>query len=129
MQVWRHGVAWAGRAALLLCLPTLTLAAGDPQRGAQAYESRCTGCHSVEQNRVGPRHAGVVGRKAGALRDFDYSPALKAAGFKWDTARLNRWLADPEALVPGQRMGFSVSDPAVRADLVAYLATLTTVRK
>ena len=128
MQVWRHGVAWAGWAALLLCSPTPTLAAGDPQRGAQAYESRCTGCHSVEQNRVGPRHAGVVGRKAGALRDFDYSPALKAAGFKWDTARLDRWLADPEALVPGQRMGFSVSDPAVRADLVAYLATLT-VRK
>ena len=123
MQVRRRGVAWAGRAALLLCLPTL--AAGDPQRGAQAYESRCTGCHSVEQNRVGPRHAGVFGRKAGALRDFDYSPALKAAGFKWDTARLDRWLADPEALVPGQRMGFSVSDPVVRADLVAYLATLT----
>ena len=128
MQVWRHGVAWASWAALLLSLPTPTLAAGDPQRGAQAYESRCTGCHSVEQNRVGPRHAGVFGRKAGALRDFDYSPALKAAGFKWDTARLDRWLADPEALVPGQRMGFSVSDPAVRADLVAYLATLT-VRK
>ena len=125
MQVWRHEVVWAAWAALLLCLPTPTLAAGDPQRGAQAYDSRCTGCHSVEQNRVGPRHAGVFGRRAGALSDFDYSPALKAAGFKWDTARLDRWLADPEALVPGQRMGFSVSDPAVRADLVAYLATLT----
>ena len=128
MQVWRHEVAWAGWAALLLSVQVPALAAGAPQRGAQAYESRCTGCHSVEQNRVGPRHAGVFGRKAGALRDFDYSPALKAAGFKWDTARLDRWLADPEALVPGQRMGFSVSDPVVRADLVAYLATLT-VRK
>ena len=128
MQVWRHEVVWAAWAALLLFLHAPALAAGDPQRGAQAYESRCTGCHSVEQNRVGPRHAGVLGRKAGALRDFDYSPALKAAGFKWDTARLDRWLADPEALIPGQRMGFSVSDPVVRADLVAYLATLT-VRK
>ena len=128
MQVWRHEVVWAAWAALLLFLHAPALAAGDPQRGAQAYESRCTGCHSVEQNRVGPRHAGVLGRKAGALRDFDYSPALKAAGFKWDTARLDRWLADPEALIPGQRMGFSVSDPVVRADLVTYLATLT-VRK
>ena len=125
MQDWRHEVVWAAWAALLLFLHAPALAAGDSQRGAQAYESRCTGCHSVEQNRVGPRHAGVVGRKAGALRDFDYSPPLKAAGFKWDTARLDRWLADPEALVPGQRMGFSVSDPVVRADLVAYLATLT----
>ena len=52
-------------------------------RGAQAHESRCTGCHSVDQDRVGPRHASVRGRKA----------------------RLERWLADPQALVPGQRMG------------------------
>ncbi|MBI3367219.1 MAG: c-type cytochrome [Burkholderiales bacterium] len=100
-------------------------AAGDALRGAQAYEVRCTGCHSVETDRVGPRHAGVFGRRAGSVAGFDYSPALKSSGVVWDSASLERWLTDPEKLVPGQRMGFSVADPAVRADVVAYLATLT----
>ena len=98
--------------------------AGDPARGAQAYESRCGGCHSVESDRVGPRHRGVLGRRAGSVAGFDYSRALKASGLLWDARLLERWLADPEALVPGQRMGYSVADAAVRKDLVAYLATL-----
>ena len=77
---------------------------------------------------MGPRHAGVLGRRAGAVPGFAYSPALQAAGFRWDAVRLERWLADPEALVPGQRMGYSVADAAVRADLVAYLATLAAAK-
>ena len=99
-------------------------AAGDATRGAEAYEARCGGCHSVESDRVGPRHAGIVGRRAGSVAGFAYSPALKASGFTWDAARLERWLSDPEALVPGQRMGYRVDDAAVRADVIAYLATL-----
>lgn len=125
MQLCQHGVALAGCAALLLSLQAPALAGGDSQRGALAYESRCTGCHSVDQDRVGPRHAGVLGRKAGSVPEFAYSPALRAAGFRWDRDRLERWLADPEALVPGQRMGYSVADAAVRDDLIAFLATLT----
>ena len=124
MGLGRHGVALAGYAVLLLSLQAPARAGGDAQRGAQAYESRCTGCHSVDQDRVGPHHAGVFGRKAGSVPDYAYSPALKAAGFRWDRTRLERWLADPEALVPGQRMGYSVADAAVRDDLVAFLATL-----
>ena len=124
MRLGRHGVVLAGYAVLLLSLQAPASAGGDALRGAQAYESRCTGCHSVEQNRVGPRHAGVFGRKAGSVPYFAYSPALKAAGFRWDRTRLERWLADPQALVPGQRMGYSVADAAVRDDLVAFLATL-----
>jgi len=99
-------------------------AAGDATRGAEAYEARCGGCHSVESDRVGPRHAGIVGRRAGSVAGFAYSPALKASGFTWDPARLERWLTDPESLVPGQRMGYRVDDAAVRADVIAYLATL-----
>ncbi len=98
--------------------------AGDPARGEQAYESRCGGCHSVREDRVGPRHAGLIGRRAGSVPGFDYSPALRASGLVWDAALLERWLTDPQALVPGQRMGFRVGDAAVRADIVAYLATL-----
>lgn len=99
-------------------------AGGDAQRGRQAYEARCGGCHSVEADRVGPRHAGVVGRRAGSVPGFAYSDALRQSGFTWNAALLERWLADPEALVPGQRMGYQLGDAQARADIVAYLATL-----
>lgn len=101
-------IAWAG---------------GDPAKGAEVYE-KCFACHSPDTNRIGPRHRGVVGRKAGSLLDFDYSPALKSAGFIWDEALLDRWLAGPGKLVPGNRMGFQLTDPVQRADVIAYLKTL-----
>lgn len=81
-------------------------ASGDMVRGQQLYEARCGGCHSVAADRIGPRHAGLFGRRAGSVAGFDYSPALQRAGIVWDARTLDRWLADPEALVPGQRMGY-----------------------
>jgi cytochrome c len=85
------------------------------------YESRCIACHSVESNRVGPRHRGVFGRRAGALADFAYSPALAGSEIVWDAAALDRWLENPEALIPGQRMNIRVAAPVDRADIIAYL--------
>lgn len=111
-------------ATLLALMPPRALAAGDAARGAQVYEARCAGCHSVQADRVGPRHAGVVGRQAGSVPGFAYSPALQKSGITWDAATLERWLADPEALVPGQRMGYRLGDASQRADVIAYLATL-----
>jgi cytochrome c len=95
-------------------------AAGDPDRGAQVYEG-CQDCHSVDKNDVGPRHRGVFGRPAGSLADFDYSPALKNAGFVWDEKTLDQWLTDPQAFRPGVRMFYSLADPKDRADVIAYL--------
>ena len=114
-----------------ILIAALALAAGaahaaDAARGKTLYESRCTGCHSIDSNRVGPAHRGVLGRKAGTARGYDYSPALKAAAVVWDARSLERWLADPERLIPGQRMGYSVPDAADRADLVEYLRTQST---
>ena len=100
-------------------------AQGDATRGAEVYASRCGGCHSVDADRVGPRHAGVFGRRAGTVEGFDYSPALKTSAVVWDARSLDRWLKDPESLVVGQRMGYSLGDAALRADVIAYLATLT----
>lgn len=108
----------------LLLASSSAIAGGDAIRGQQVYEARCGGCHSVEADRVGPRHAGVFGRRAGAVAGFAYSPALAASKLVWNAATLERWLNNPEALVPGQRMGYSLTDPALRADVVAYLATL-----
>lgn len=95
--------------------------AADAARGRQLYESRCIGCHSIDANRVGPAHKGVFGRKAGSLKDYDYSDALKKSKVVWNEKTLDRWLASPESLIPGQKMGFSVAEPSDRADLVEYL--------
>ena len=98
--------------------------AADAVRGEALYNSRCIACHSPDANRVGPKHRGVFGRKAGSLPDFSYSKAVKGAGVVWDDATLDRWLADPQAFITGQRMNFRVADPTDRADLIAYLKTL-----
>ena len=102
---------------------------GDVARGRVAYEARCGACHSLEADRVGPRHAGVFGRRAGSLPGFDYSPALRASGVVWNEQTLGQWLGDPESLIPGQRMGYRLGDAAMRADIVAYLASLPATAK
>jgi cytochrome c len=97
---------------------------GSAVRGAEADEARCIACHSVTTDRIGPRHAGIVGRRAGSVTGFEYSPALARSGLVWNADLLDRWLRNPEDVVPGQRMGFRLGDPQIRADIVAYLATL-----
>lgn len=108
-------------AATLVAAPLQ--AAGDAVRGKDVYESYCGACHSIDADRVGPAHRGVFGRKPGKAPGFAYSPALKAAKFKWDAKTLDQWLQGPGKLVPGTRMGFSLSDPQKRADVIAYLKT------
>lgn len=117
----------AAASATCLALDLLAGAAcagGDAKRGQQAYEARCGGCHSVDADRIGPRHAGIVGSHAGSVPGFDYSGALRQSGLTWSPALLDRWMADREVLVPGQRMGYRLGGAQVRADIVAYLATL-----
>jgi cytochrome c len=93
---------------------------GDPVRGKSLYQG-CEGCHSIDENDVGPKHRGVVGRKAGSVKDYAYSPALKSSGLTWDEASLDRWLISPAAMVPGTKMFFKIDDAQSRADLIAYL--------
>jgi cytochrome c len=71
------------------------------------YSSHCGGCHSLNANGIGPAHRGVFGR-----RD---------AAFVWDARIFDAWFADPQALAPGQRMGYAVPDARDRADIIAYL--------
>ncbi len=95
--------------------------AADAVRGEDLWQSRCFGCHSLDADRVGPRHRGVFGRRAGSVPDFAYSPGLAASGITWDAGTLARWLTDPRSLVPGTRMMFRVAEPADRADIIDYL--------
>jgi len=110
------------------CIAGATLAAmtalqGDPIRGRTLYQG-CTGCHSVDDNDLGPRHRGVVGRRAGSIQDYSYSPALKNSGLTWDEATLDRWLTNPSALVPGTKMFFKLDAAQDRADVISYLESL-----
>ena len=97
---------------------------GDAQRGLALYQERCTTCHAIDSNKIGPAHRGVVGRRLGSLPDYKYSDELARSRLRWTPQTLNAWLEDPEELVAGQRMGFQVEDPQQRADLIAYLVTL-----
>ena len=96
---------------------------GDAAHGKALYQS-CEACHSIEENDVGPKHRGVVGRRAGTVAGYAYSPALKASGITWDEATLNTWLSNPSALVPGTKMFFKLDEQQARADIIAYLKEL-----
>lgn len=94
-------------------------------QGQALYESKCGGCHSLDQNRVGPRHRGVVGREVASIADYDYSPAIRKLGGVWTPARIDQWLQGPQALAPGAKMFFSVSDPDQRKAIITYLTSVS----
>jgi cytochrome c len=101
------------------------LAAGDPKAGEAVY-ARCLACHALAYDRVGPRHCGLLGRPAGGVPGFEYSPAMKRSKLVWDEKTLNRFLADPPKVVPGTTMTYAgITDPKERADLIAYLGSVT----
>ena len=108
-------------AVIALSLSAHASAGEDAGRGQELYQARCSACHSLDVNRVGPRHRGVFGRKAGSVADYRYSPALKSAGIIWDESTLERWLSDPESVIPGQRMGYRTGPAEDRRDLIAFL--------
>ena len=94
---------------------------GDPVRGKQLFEKRCTGCHALTKNHQGPQLQGVYGRTSGTVPDYAYSTALKKAKIAWDETSLDKWLTDPDAFLPGNNMDFLVSRPQERLDLISYL--------
>ena len=101
-----------------------TAGTGDAARGKQVFEKRCTGCHAMEADREGPRLGGVFGRKAGSVAGYAYSAGLKKSGTNglvWDDASLEKWLSDPDAMVPDNNMEFRVPKAQERLDLIAYL--------
>ena len=98
---------------------------GDAVHGKSLYEAKCGGCHSVDANRVGPMHRNVIGRVPGSVAGYDYSPALKKLGGVWTTARVDRWLQGPQKLAPGTKMFLAVAASQDRADIIAYLVSVS----
>ena len=97
-------------------------AAGDAfVRGQSLYQNRCIACHSMDFNGIGPAHKGVFKRKVGQAADYAYSEVLKRSEVIWSEKNLDKWLANPEKFIPGQKMGFSVPNAKDRSDLIVYL--------
>jgi cytochrome c len=107
-------------AAVLMASRETSFAGGDADHGAKVYDD-CMACHSLQKNAVGPMHRGVFGRKAGAVAGYQYSAALKSSGLVWDAGTLDRWLTDPQALVPGTKMTFKLPSAQDRADVIEFL--------
>jgi len=104
--------------------------AQDAKAGNVFFQQNCAVCHSSDRKQSqgqGPALFGVVGRKVGGIPGFGYSQALKSAGRDgavWTAAKLDAFLADPNAAIPGTIMPVSVADARDRANLIAYLKTL-----
>lgn len=100
-----------------------TQAAGNPVVGQTLYKAKCGGCHSLEANRIGPAHRGLVGRRIATAPGFAYSPAIKKLPGVWTAALLDKWLQGPQKLAPGSKMFLTIPDAGQRADIIAYLVT------
>lgn len=116
--------------AVFLLAPLLITSAhadGDVARGEARFKE-CAACHRLEAgaNEVGPSLHGIFARKAGELGDFRYSPAMKRSRINWTPETLDKYIADPQALIPANRMPYGgMSNPSDRADLIAYLQKAT----
>ncbi len=100
------------------------LGAGDAKRGAQLFR-QCMACHSVQpgEHQTGPSLAHAWNHEAGTAPGFmRYSDAVKQSGVTWNEAALDKWLANPAQLIPGNSMTFpGIKDPRARQDVIAYL--------
>lgn len=107
----------------LKCSPA---AKADEVSDGKAAFSTCSTCHTVTgKDSVGPHLNGVIGRKAGSVAGFDYSPAMKESKIVWDTTALEKFIQDPQAEIPGNHMPFAgLQDENKRDAIVAYLASL-----
>jgi len=99
--------------------------AGNAEQGQTAFHQQCSVCHSLTANRVGPILSGVYGRKAGSVPEYGYSNAVKSSNVVWDRTTLDKWLTSSQNFLPGQRMNISISDAQKRADIIAYLKSIS----
>ena len=122
-----RGATLTTTALVTALLATAVHAEGDPVRGEARFKD-CAACHKLDAgaNEVGPSLHGVFARKAGEIADFRYSPAIKRSGIVWTPETLDKFIADPQAMVPANRMPYAgMASADDRADLIAYLQNAT----
>ncbi len=111
-----------------LCLAACARAPQTPEQAHQQELQRafaiCAGCHTVNPggvHRFGPNLHGVIGRRAGSLADYPYSPAMRQATISWNEQTLDAFLRAPASVVPGTRMVNATADPQRRRQVIEYL--------
>jgi cytochrome c len=115
-------IATAGAAFAQMPLP-----AAKPPDAAALFKQQCATCHATslsEAPRQGPPLARIVGRQAGKLEGFHYSPGLAQAGFAWDESKLDAWLTNPQAIIPGAMMAYRQANAETRTLIISYLKEL-----
>ncbi len=123
-----------GRVALLSGIAYLGLSTfsasedADVPSGQLVFNNACRTCHSIREgdNRLGPHMRGIIGRKAGSLPNYSYSSAMRGANFVWDEENLERFMANPDEIVPGNTMKpyGGLASAESRVELIAFLKTL-----
>jgi cytochrome c len=117
-------------ASLLLASVLLTAgqaSAQDVKRGEKLFTD-CRACHAIDPgapnvHNVGPSLAGIIGRKAATVDGYRFSPAMKRSNITWDKDTLAAFIADPQKVVPANRMPYAgMPDVTDVSDLIAYLA-------
>ena len=121
------GLIVGGCGLLLATSFTSSVRAADAEKGKAIFE-QCAACHSLDGtgDYDGPNLQGIIGRKAGSLEDYRYSAAMKRSDVTWNAATLDKYVADPQGFIPGNRMAFAgITAKAERDDLIAYLVVAT----
>jgi cytochrome c len=114
--------------SLLASLAPALAAQEESEEGKVAYNNACRTCHSFkpDDNRLGPTLHGIVGRKAGSIEGFAFSPSMKSSGITWDDATLDQFISNPNQVVSGNKMQpfGGIADASERKKIVDYLKTL-----
>jgi cytochrome c len=121
------GLGFCGAISASDVAAQIPLPAAKPPDGAALFKQQCATCHTTdltEPVRQGPPLVKIIGRPAGKFEGFKYSPALAKADFAWDESRLDAWLTDPQAVIPGVVMAYRQAKPDTRAAIITYLKGL-----
>ncbi len=119
-------IFWASLGALTWLMASSLLsisgqAKTSGKQGKELFEKRCGGCHALDRDKEGPRLGGVYGRAAASITSFEYSAGLQNSNLTWMDETLNKWLIDPQKLVPDNDMTFHVQSADERREIIAYL--------
>ena len=119
--------AGLGAALVLASTVAAQMPALKPPSGEDLFKRQCATCHTVvatDPQRQGPTLAGLIGRKAGSVPGFKYSAGFAKADWAWDAARLDSWLANPQAVIPGAVMPYRQAKAETRTAIITYLQGL-----
>jgi cytochrome c len=99
-----------------------------PLEGVALFKQQCGTCHTTSLSdlpRQGPPLAKVIGQKVGGVEGFHYSPGFAQANSIWDEGKLDEWLINPQAVIPGAIMTYRQARPEIRAAIITYLKGLS----